>query len=145
MPSLDPEIERGPGNGGADVISPCFQLCHVMSKADIKRTYCHANDSQCRDLRRELEECPPLRVNSSTHTDTSTGSHANTTSAATRSVHIFCGHVTRMSASSVLVVGAGGVIGGGSDPGAVRLMVATMLWLLWLALTSYPYSCIGLT
>ena len=52
----------------------------------------------------------------------------------------------------VAVIGGagGGVIGGEGVPdpaGAVRRLVvaATMLSLLWMALTSYPYSCIGLT
>ncbi|KAK7091077.1 hypothetical protein V1264_010790 [Littorina saxatilis] len=150
----DPEIEGGVHPDGSHVTSACFHLCHVISGAEIKQTFCGTNQSRCEDLQGQLEGCPALPAPASlaSRTDNSSGS-INTTSAARASVYSEgrgWGWVRPLVSWGVTLT----VTGASSDLSAVRLTTVwivvvagstMMLSWLWLALTSYPYSCIGLT
>ncbi|KAK7482753.1 hypothetical protein BaRGS_00026051, partial [Batillaria attramentaria] len=92
----DPGIERHVDH------SPCFQLCHVVSKDDIRSAYCGSPNATCPDMYKELH-CPDIRLPAHALSDNETGSH-NATSAATGSA-VLGNHVTRTAVALLLVIG----------------------------------------
>lgn len=153
----DPGIQANVGDDGVEDESRCFQLCHVVKSQDIHDAYCtrRRDSGPCPDLHHRIDDCPKLAV---AGTQDSTlppvpgvngsggADHHNVTSAATGSD---AGRRLAASAAAVTTVWllvrelVGARVGG--NAGLVEAVVAVLSPFWWLALTSLPYTCRGLT